>query len=68
MIDFVSQAVNGGRVRSWFTDNDHASIEACVRMVAGWTQMTDEDVRITFTPLYIPSNILASGRVVELEC
>jgi hypothetical protein len=67
MIDFLSQAVGGSRVRSWFTDNDYASIGACVRVVAGWTQMTDEDVRITFTFLHMLANVLTSGGVLEFE-
>lgn len=67
MIDFLSQAVSGGRARSWFTDNDHVYVGACVRVVAGWTQMTDEDVRIAFALLHRFADVLTSGGVVELE-
>lgn len=68
MIDLLSQAVSGGRVRSWFTDNDYESIGACVRVVAGWTQITDEDVRIALASFHLFANISTPGGVMELKC
>lgn len=44
ILGFINLAASGGRVKGWFMDNQGANIGACVRVVAGWSQMTDEDV------------------------
>ncbi|KAF8314424.1 ARM repeat-containing protein [Clavulina sp. PMI_390] len=43
IFDLLSQASRGKRVPAWFSDNDYATVGACVTAVAGWTQMTEDD-------------------------
>lgn len=46
VLDLVSQAVRAGKTNPWFADNKNANLNATIRLVAGWTQMTDEDVSL----------------------
>lgn len=41
--DLLSQIARGKRAKEWY--GDEANLRACVRAIAGWTQMTEEDVR-----------------------
>ena len=43
--DLLSQVARAKRAKEWY--GDQANIRACVRAIAGWTQMTEEDVRIS---------------------
>jgi hypothetical protein len=44
IFDLLSQAVRGGRTKSWFVESNNTHIASIIELIPGWIQMTDEDV------------------------